>query len=130
MVEFNTLKPNWDNSKIKQMFGIDDNALDSERFYYITSEGKLAYIEPRVMNTAEAIAKVFYTLGLMDSERQAKEQIACGIVVNSKHLNELQASAMKSEAKQVLKDGIAELLDRVEDLLDEVSDKVDSLRNL
>lgn len=130
MVEFNTLKPNWNNSVIKDTFSISDEVLNSERFYYITSEGKLAYIEPRVMNTAEAIAKVFYTLGMLNSDRVAKEQIACGIVCNSKHLNELQEKSLKCEAKQVLKDDIAELLDQVENLLDEVSDKVDSLRNL
>ena len=130
MVEFNTLKPNWNNSKIKEMFRIDDCALNSERFYYITSEGKLAYIEPRAMNTAEAIAKVFYTLGLIDSERQAKEQIACGIVVNSKHLNELQANAMKSEAKQVLKNDIHDLLCEVGQILVEIGDKLKSLESL
>ena len=130
MVEFNTLKPNWNNDKIKQKFGISDDVLNGDRFYYITSEGKLAYIEPRVMNTAEAIAKVFYTLGLMDSDRVAKEQIACGIVCNSKHLNELQQKSLKEEAKQVLRDDINELLNNIDDLLDEINDKVSALRDL
>ena len=130
MVSFNTLNPNWDNSKIKAMFRIDDEALNSERFYYITSEGKLAYIEPRVMNTAESIAKVFYTLGLMDSERTAKEQIACGIVCSAKHLNELQEKSFKDEAKKVLHEDIHELLCGIGQMLVEIGDKLDSIDNM
>ena len=131
MVEFNTLKPNWNDSVMRDLFGIGNEVLnDDSKFYYITSEGKLAYIEARAGNSAESIARVFYTLGLLDSDRKAKEQIACGIVCNSKHFHELQAKAYKCEAKQVLKDDINELIDRISDLLDEVSDKANALRDL
>lgn len=130
MASFNTLNPNWDNSKIKEMFNLSDEVLNGKRFYYITSEGKLAYIEERVMNTAETIAKVFYTLGLLNSERTAKEQIACGIVCSAKHLNELQEHSFKEEEKRVLRDDIDDLVGQVNELLEEIKDKMETLDDL
>ena len=124
MVDFNTLNPKWDNSRIKEQFGIGDDAVNCEdKFYYITSENKLAYLEAKADNSANTIAKVLYTLGLLESNRVAKDAIACGIICNGKHLSRLQESAMKDEAKTVLKDDIC-------DLLQEIADKIDALRNL
>jgi hypothetical protein len=130
MADFTVLNPKWNDDKIKDAFGICDEALANEdRFYYITSEGKLAYLETKATNKASAIAKVFYTLGLLDSDRTAKEQISCGIICNKKHLQEVCTDGcygndeMKAEAIKVLAQDIKELVD-------EINNKFEAMANL
>lgn len=125
MADFTVLNPKWNNDEIKNTFGICDEALANEdRFYYITSEGKLAYLETKATNKASAIAKVFYTLGLLDSDRTAKEQISCGIICNSKHLSQVCCdNDEKREAIKVLAQDIKELVD-------EINNKFEAMANL
>lgn len=127
MAEFTVLSPKWDNNKIKTMFNICDEVLDNEdRFYYITSEDKLAYLETKATNKAATIAKVFYTLGMLDSDRTAKEQIACGIVCNKKHLNDICCdNDEKSEAIKVVTESIKELVDEINDKFNMLADLMD-----
>jgi len=124
MAEFTLLSPKWDNDKIKEMFDVCDSALENEdRFYYITSEDKLAYLETKATNKAATIAKVFYTLGMLDSDRTAKEQIACGIVCNKKHMEQVMGDSLKAETIKVLANDI-------KSLVDEINDKFEALSNL
>lgn len=124
MAEFTLLSPKWDNYKIKYKFGICDEALANEdRFYYITSEDKLAYLETKATNKAATIAKVFYTLGMLDSDRTAKEQIACGIVCNKKHMEQVMADSLKADTIKVLTDDI-------KSLVEEINNKFNALSNL
>lgn len=130
MADFTTLNPKWNNDKIKDMFGISDEALANEdRFYYITSEDKLAYLETKATNKAATIAKVYYTLGLLNSDREAKEEIANGIICNKKHLQEVctdgcyGGNELKQEAIRVLADDIS-------GLFDEIIEKMNSIREL
>lgn len=124
MAEFTLLSPKWDNDKIKEMFNICDEVLDNEdRFYYITSEDKLAYLETKATNKAATIAKVFYTLGMLDSDRTAKEQISCGIVCNKKHMEQVMVDSLKAETIKVLANDI-------KSLVDEINDKFEALSNL
>lgn len=125
MADFTVLNPKWNDDKIKDAFGLCDEALVNEdRFYYITSEGKLAYLETKATNKASAIAKVFYTLGMLDSDRTAKEQISCGIICNSKHLNQVCCdNDEKNEAIKVLAQDIKELVD-------EINNKFEAIANL
>lgn len=127
MAEFTLLNPKWDNNKIKEEFNVCDDALENEdRFYYITSEGKLAYLETKATNKAETIAKVFYTLGMLDSDRTAKEQISCGIICNRKHLNEVcTGDNKKNEAIRVLAQDIKELVDEINDKFNAIADLID-----
>lgn len=126
MAEFTLLSPKWDNDKIKEMFDVCDSALENEdRFYYITSEDKLAYLETKATNKAATIAKVFYTLGMLDSDRTAKEQIACGIVCNKKHMEQVMADSLKAETIKVLTDDIKSLVDEINDKFNALSDLMD-----
>lgn len=130
MADFTTLNPKWNNDKIKEMFGISDEALANEdRFYYITSEDKLAYLETKATNKAATIAKVYYTLGLLNSDREAKEEIASGIICNKKHLQEVCTDGCygNNELKQ---EAIRVLADDVSSLFDEIIDKMNSIREL
>lgn len=125
MAEFTVLNTKWNNDKIKDMFNVSDDVLNNEdRFYYITSEGKLAYLETKATNKAETIAKVFYTLGMIDSDRTAKEQIACGIICCKDHLNKIIASSnnIKYECVRVLANDIKELVDEINDKFETLSE--------
>ena len=130
MAEFTLLNPKWNNDKIKSEFRIADCALENEdRFYYVTNEGKLAYLETKATNKAETIARVFYTLGLLNSDREAKEQIACGIICGSKHLAEITCNDdedyEKAEAIRVIAESIKELVDEMNAKFSALSDLLD-----
>lgn len=130
MADFTTLNPKWNNDKIKDMFGISDEALANEdRFYYITSEDKLAYLETKATNKAGVVAKVFYTLGLMDSDRQAKEEIASGIICNKKHLQDVCTDSCYGD-NELKQEAIRVLADDVSELFDEIIDKMNSIKDL
>lgn len=133
MADFTLLNPKWNNDKIKEMFNVCDCALDNEdRFYYITNEGKLAYLETKATNKAETIARVFYTLGLLNSDREAKEQIACGIICGSKHIAEITCNdddddvdEMKAEAFRVILGSLIELSNEMKNKFRAMSDLLD-----
>jgi hypothetical protein len=130
MADFTTLNPKWNNDKIKEMFGISDDALaNSDRFYYITSEDKLAYLETKATNKASTIANVYYTLGLLDSDRQAKEQIASGIICNKKHLQEVCTDGCYGD-NELKQEAIRVLADDISGLFDEIIDKMNSIKDL
>ena len=130
MADFTTLNPKWNNDKIKEMFGISDEALANEdRFYYITSEDKLAYLETKATNKAATIAKVYYTLGLLDSDREAKEEIASGIICNKKHLQEVCTDGCYGD-NELKQEAIRVLADDVSSLFDEIIDNMNSIREL
>ena len=130
MADFTTLNPKWNNDKIKEMFGISDDALANEdRFYYITNEDKLAYLETKATNKAATIAKVYYTLGLLDSDREAKEEIASGIICNKKHLQEVCTDGCYGD-NELKQEAIRVLADDVSSLFDEIIDKMNSIREL
>ena len=140
MAELNLLKVNWNNDAIKDAYNISDEALNSDNFYYITSEGKLAFIEKKANNSAEKIAKVFYTLGLLDENRVAKDKIACGIICNKKHVERVKAtetddydddfdddsddSEEKREEINKVKNGIAAAMLSVNDQIDAITKEV------
>lgn len=130
MADFTTLNPKWNNDKIKEMFGISDEALaNEERFYYITSEDKLAYLETKATNKAATIAKVYYTLGLLNSDREAKEEIASGIICNKKHMQEVCTDGCYGD-NELKQEAIRVLADDISGLFDEIIDKMNSIREL
>lgn len=141
MISFNNYDPHFSNDSIKESFGICDEVInDADVFYYITKDGKLAYIETKAMNKAIDIAKVLYTLGMLNSNRKASHEIQCGTIINHSHLSRLKAetSVIEEQKKKIEDDVDMELkreamkvlMESIQDLKQKLKDQTESISKL